>query len=67
MAIDPVCKKDVDEKAAPGGKANFWGKLFYFCSASCRIAFRREPQKYAPETAEGRGPNYGNRPDDWRT
>ncbi len=69
MAIDPVCNKQVDEKTPPGGKAQFWGKYFYFCSKDCRINFRRDPQKYAPETAEGRGPLYdklSNKGDIWR-
>ncbi len=69
MATDPVCKKEVDEKAPPGGKVNFWGKLFYFCAADCRTAFRRDPQKYAPETAEGKGPGYDKArvSETWRT
>ncbi len=67
MVADPVCKKEVDEKAPPGGKVRYWGKTFYFCDASCRNAFRREPPKYAPETAEGRGPSYPKLPDDWNT
>ena len=58
MAVDPVCKKEVDEKAAPGGKVRYWDNVFYFCGAECRKAFRRDPPKYAPETAEGRGPVY---------
>ncbi len=69
MAIDPVCNKEVDEKTPPGGKAQFWGKYFYFCSKECRINCRRDPQKYAPETAEGRGPLYdklSNKGDIWR-
>lgn len=67
MAIDPVCKKEVDEKAPPGGKVNFWGKVFYFCAANCRKDFRRDPKKYAPETAEGRGPGYDMPTENWRT
>ena len=63
MATDPVCKKEVDEKSSPGGKVQFWGKRFYFCSVDCRNTFRHEPQKYAP----GKGPNYAKLPDDWRT
>jgi YHS domain-containing protein len=59
MVVDPVCRKEVDEKSATGGKARIWDKVFYFCSADCRTAFRRDPQKYAPETKEGRGPEYG--------
>ena len=60
MATDPVCKKEVDEKNAPGGKVHYWDKVFYFCAEECRKTFRREPQKYAPETGEGRGPEYDN-------
>lgn len=41
MAKDPVYKKEVDEKAALGGKARFLGKVFYFCSKTCRAAFQR--------------------------
>lgn len=48
--IDPVCKKEVDEKTAPGGKARFWGKVFFFCDKKCRASFQRDPQKYV--TAE---------------
>ena len=69
MATDPVCKKEVDENAPAGGKAQYWGKRFYFCSSECRINFRRDPQKYDPETAEGRGPDYDTSKtnESWRT
>lgn len=69
MAIDPVCKKEIDEKAPPGGKVHYWDKVFYFCTEDCRKAFRRAPQKYAPETAEEKAPGstYTKRPDDWFT
>jgi Cu+-exporting ATPase len=49
MMVDPVCKKEVDEKAAPGGKARFWGKVFFFCDKKCRATFQRDPQKYIPD------------------
>ena len=52
MVADPVCKKEVDEKDAPGGKARFWGQVFYFCSKDCRATFQRDPQKFVPKTAE---------------
>ncbi len=67
MAVDPVCKKEVDEKNAPGGKVHYWDKIFYFCAEECRKAFRRDPQKYAPETIEEKSPGstYTKRPDDW--
>jgi YHS domain-containing protein len=69
MATDLVCRKEVDEKNPSGGKVNFWGKVFYFCSKDCRVAFRRDPQKYSPETAEGRGPGYdkAKASETWRT
>ena len=54
MVADPVCKKEVDEKDAPGGKARFWGQVFYFCEKNCRTTFQRDPQKYVevePEEA----------------
>jgi YHS domain-containing protein len=68
MATDPVCQKQVDEQA-PGAKVNYWGKVFYFCSDECRKAFRRDPPKYAPETAEGKGPGYDKArlSENWRT
>ncbi|MDP6560233.1 MAG: YHS domain-containing protein [Candidatus Binatia bacterium] len=53
MVIDPVCKMEVDEKVAPGGKARFWGQVFYFCAKKCRATFQRDPQKYLPEMKEG--------------
>lgn len=67
MATDPVCKKEIDEKAPPGGKVHYWDKVFYFCTDDCRKAFRREPHKYAPETTEEKmpGSTYKKRPDDW--
>ena len=58
MAADPVCKKEVDEKAPPGGKVHYWDNVFYFCGEECRKAFRRRPQDYAPEIAAGRGLEY---------
>ncbi|MBI4529367.1 MAG: YHS domain-containing protein [Deltaproteobacteria bacterium] len=52
MVVDPVCKKEVDEKAASGGKARFWGQVFFFCTPKCRASFQRDPQKYVPESGE---------------
>jgi YHS domain-containing protein len=62
MVTDPVCKKEVDENAAPGGKARFWGKVFFFCDKKCRGAFQRDPQKYMAKTEEGeKEPGYDPR------
>ena len=52
MIVDPVCKKEVDENAAPGGTARFRGEVYYFCDKSCRGAFQRSPQKFLPEREE---------------
>lgn len=69
MAIDPVCKMAVDEKAPPGGKVHYWDNVLYFCSEDCRKAFRRTPQKYTAATTEEKTPGstYKKRPDDWFT
>lgn len=67
MATDPVCKKEIDEKAPPGGKVHYWDKVFYFCTEECRKAFRRAPQKYVTDISEEKvpGSTYKKRPDDW--
>ncbi|NIM20440.1 MAG: hypothetical protein GTO51_09445, partial [Candidatus Latescibacteria bacterium] len=50
------------EKAAPGGKARFWGKVFFFCDKKCRASFQRDPQKYVPEQKEAeKEPGYDPR------
>jgi Cu+-exporting ATPase len=46
MAIDPVCKMEVDERTALKGVKN--GKTYYFCSPYCRgkfLAAKGEEQK----------------------
>jgi YHS domain-containing protein len=45
MAIDPVCKMDVDEKTAPA-KSEYKGKTYYFCAPGCKKAFDADPEKY---------------------
>ena len=46
MAKDPVCGMNVDEKKA-AAKSEYQGQSYYFCSAGCKAAFDKEPQKYA--------------------
>ena len=46
MAIDPVCKMDVDEQNPPGGKTEHEGQIYYFCAPGCRRVFEGDPQKY---------------------
>ncbi len=45
MAIDPVCKMQVDETTAVA-KSEYRGTTFYFCARSCKEAFDRNPEKY---------------------
>ena len=37
MAIDPICKMEVDEKTGLSGVKD--GKTYYFCSPGCREEF----------------------------
>jgi YHS domain-containing protein len=45
MAIDPVCKMQVDEKKA-AGTSDYKGKTYYFCALSCQAKFDQNPQQY---------------------
>lgn len=46
MAIDPVCKMEVNEDGA-AGKSEHGGTTYYFCSAACKKAFDDDPSRYA--------------------
>lgn len=50
MAIDPVCKMDVNEETAEH-KTEYEGKTYYFCAAGCKSTFEENPKKF-PETME---------------
>jgi len=45
MAKDPVCGMEVDEKKATQ-KTFYRGKTYYFCSATCKKEFDRDPGKF---------------------
>lgn len=45
MAIDPVCKMEVDEKQA-AATSEYQGKTYYFCAVGCKTAFDADPEKY---------------------
>jgi len=45
MAIDPVCKMEVDEKKAPA-TSEYKGNKYYFCAPGCKKAFDADPEKY---------------------
>jgi YHS domain-containing protein len=46
MAIDPICKMEVDEKTAKFISV-FKGKKYYFCAPGCKKKFDEHPEKYA--------------------
>ena len=48
MAIDPVCKMEVDEKKAVA-TAEYKGKKYYFCAVGCKKAFEQNPEEYLSE------------------
>ncbi len=49
MATDPVCKMQVDEKKAAGGKSSFQGKDYFFCNQSCKTKFDANPRQYVAQ------------------
>ncbi len=48
MAVDPVCKMDVDEKSAKY-TTQYKGKTYYFCAPGCKKTFEANPEKYVKE------------------
>ena len=51
MAIDPVCKMEVEEKSVQY-KSEYNGKIYYFCAPGCKKAFDENPEKYIEEEKE---------------
>ena len=45
MAIDPVCKMEVDEKTA-AATSEYKGTTYYFCAGGCKKEFDSNPEKY---------------------
>ena len=45
MAVDPVCKMNVDEKNA-AATYQYQGKTYYFCAVGCKESFAKQPEKY---------------------
>lgn len=50
MAIDLICKMEVDEEKPPGGKTEYKGETYYFCARGCRRLFERDPEKYLAQS-----------------
>jgi len=45
MAIDPVCKMEVEEDKA-AAISEYQGEKYYFCSLPCKKSFDENPEKY---------------------
>lgn len=45
MAIDPVCKMEVDEENA-AATYEYEGETYYFCAPGCKTAFEKDPEQY---------------------
>jgi YHS domain-containing protein len=45
MAIDPVCKMDVDPRKA-AAQSTYQGQTYHFCCPACKARFDQEPAKY---------------------
>jgi len=48
MAIDPVCKMEVEESKA-AATSEYKGEKYYFCAVGCKKAFDQDPGKYVTE------------------
>ena len=53
IAIDPICKMEVDTDSPPGGQSEYQGTSYYFCAPGCKVAFDQEPDKYLSGDAPG--------------
>ena len=45
VAIDPICKMEVDPETA-AGEYEYKGKKYYFCAVGCMNRFQENPEKY---------------------
>ena len=52
MAKDPVCGMMVDEKKAKF-KSDYEDKTYYFCAATCKSTFDKNPAKFASASGKG--------------
>ncbi len=50
MAVDPVCKMQVDEKTAQH-TSEYKGHIYYFCAPGCKKTFDENPEKFVTKLA----------------
>ena len=51
MAMDPVCKMEVDEATAEW-TSEYKGQTYYFCAPGCKASFDKDPEKYLSGEAD---------------
>ena len=51
MALDPVCKMEVDEATAEW-TSEYQGQTYYFCAPGCKASFDKDPEKYLGAEAD---------------
>ncbi|MDH5650189.1 MAG: YHS domain-containing protein [Gammaproteobacteria bacterium] len=49
MAIDPVCKMEIQPEHAAIATMEYEGKKYYFCSETCHNKFKSDPEKFLSE------------------
>lgn len=54
MAIDPVCKMEVEEATAQW-TSEYQGQIYYFCAPGCKASFDENPEKYLSDSGESEG------------
>jgi YHS domain-containing protein len=54
MLKDPVCGMEINPETA-GGKTEYKGQTYYFCSLGCKKSFDKEPEKYVKAQAHSSG------------
>lgn len=50
MAVDPVCKMEVDE-TDPEQRVEYNEKTYFFCSPICKQEFQRDPTRFVKSEA----------------
>jgi Cu+-exporting ATPase len=60
---DPICGMEVDQSKAKvaGRKVEYKGQTYYFCSDECKVAFDKEPTRYAAKVSKGVATEAGKR------
>ncbi len=51
MAVDPICKMDVDPETAQWS-SEYEGKMYHFCAPGCKQTFDQDPAKWAGKGAD---------------